>query len=415
MIRRHLTEKVLAALADTPVVLINGPRQAGKSTLVRWLVENKHPARYLTLDDVAVLAAARQNPSGFLSGLEGNVAIDEVQRAPDLFLAMKTIVDRNRTPGMFLLTGSANVSLLPRMAESLAGRMEILTLWPFSQSELEGTTENVADMLFGGSPLVPLGNAVTKRELIQRIIAGGYPEVQQRTAADRRDAWFRSYVTTILQRDIRDISNIDGLTTLPRLLSLLAARATNLINFAEIATSSKIPQTTFKRYFSLLQTTFLVHELPAWSVNISKRLIKTPKLFFGDTGLMTHLLGANVERISDDSTIFGRLLENFVVAEIIKHCTWSQTSPSPFYMRTAEGNEIDLILERRDGSVVGMEVKASASVTAEDFRSLRYLGDELGKKFIQGVVVYTGSETVSFGKKLAALPVGKLWQPTHQA
>lgn len=404
MIYRSLTEKVLAALADSPVVLINGARQAGKSTLVQWLIEKKHPARYLTLDDAAVLAAASQNPSGFLAGLKEAIALDEVQRAPELFLAIKALVDKKRTPGKFLLTGSANVLLLPRIAESLAGRMEILTLWPFAQSEIEKVSANIVDALFAPSlPAMPT-QPESRAELIRRMLVGGFPEVQQRVDPDRRAAWFRSYVTTILQRDVRDITNIEGLTALPRLLSLLAARATNLVNFAEIATSSKLPQTTLKRYVSLLETTFLLHQLPAWFANLSKRLIKTPKLFFTDTGLMAHLLGANEQRVNDDGVVLGRLLENFAVIEVLKHCSWSRSRPSACYLRTAAGHEVDLILERADGAIVGIEVKSSGTVTGDDFKSLRFLADEREKKFVRGIVLYTGAEMVPFEKNLVAVP-----------
>jgi len=389
--------------------MINGARQVGKSTLAQSIIKNRHPARYVTLDDAAVLSAVQQSPSGFLSGFDGALVLDEVQREPGLFLAIKAIVDKKRTPGRFLLTGSANVLLLPRIAESLAGRMEILTLWSFSQSELEEIQESAVDLLFAPSLAPRQPKVETKTRLIERMLAGGYPEVRQRGATERRTEWFRSYITTILQREVRDIANINGLTTLPRLLSLLAARATGLVNFSEIATASKLPQTSLKRYLSLLETTFLIHELPAWSVNMSKRLIKTPKLILTDTGIMGHLVGANDERLQESGVMFGQFLENFVVMELIKQITWSRTKPSIFYLRTATGLEVDVILESANGSVVGIEIKSSSSVSADDFKGLRFLANELGKRFIRGVLFYTGSEFIPFEKKLMALPVTMLW------
>jgi len=409
MIPRNVTDSLLSALSDSPVVLLNGPRQAGKSTLVQWLVENRYPARYITLDDAGVLAAARNNPSGFLSGIDGPVALDEVQRAPELFLAIKAIVNSKRTPGKFLLTGSVNVLLLPRISESLAGRMEILTLWPFAQRELEGRAGSFIDAVFSASLPGYTKSRETKQSLIRRVILGGYPEVQERRTSERRDAWFRSYITTILQRDVRDIANIEGLTVLPRLLALLAARSGGLLNYADIATGVGLPQSTLKRYMSLLQTTFLVQPIPAWFTSMSKRLIKTPKLYISDTGLMAHLLNADEQRLSSDEALFGKLLENFVVMEFLKQVTWSRVKPSVCYFRTAAGHETDIILERPDGSIVGIEVKSGASVTGSDVKTLRLLADELGKRFHRGVVLYTGSEVIPFEKKLTALPMSVLW------
>src|SRR3990167_9117395 len=307
MIKRHITARVLEALADTPVVLLNGPRQAGKSTLAQEVAWHKHPARYLTLDDATTLAAARNDPQGFLAGFVGPVVIDEIQRAPELFLAIKTQVDRDRRPGRFLLTGSADVLLLPHLAESLAGRMEILTLWPFSQGEIEKNQEGFIDAVF--SPAIPQQHSRFQRsEWIQKVLRGGFPEVLGRQTESRQAAWFGSYITTILQRDVRDITHIEGLTALPRLFALLAARAASLINFSEISRTSTIPQSTLKRYMTILETTFLLQTLPAWSGNLSKRLVKAPKLVIGDTGLMSYLLGLNEERLLHDSVLAGHVL-----------------------------------------------------------------------------------------------------------
>lgn len=398
------------ALSDSPVVLLNGARQTGKSTLTQWIATEIHPARYITLDDAGMLAAIRHDPAGFISGLEGNVVIDEVQRTPELFLAIKAAVDRNRKPGRFLLTGSANVMLLPRLSESLAGRMEIITLWPFSQGEIEDVKEGFVDALFEDTLFSPIKIKENRDSIIQKILTGGYPEALYRKTSARQKAWFSSYITTILQRDVRDLANIEGLTIMPRLLSLLAARSATLLNFAEISRSIGMPQSTLKRYMSLLETTFLVQTLPAWFTNLSKRLVKAPKLILNDTGLTAHLIGLNEERMKTDAGIFGQLLENFVVMELKKQISWSYTQPQIFHYRTQTGQEVDIVLENAAGKVVGIEVKASSTVTGRDFKGLHALSEAIGKRFHRGIVLYTGIENIPFSAWLHALPISYLWR-----
>jgi len=291
MIRRNIWNSLAEAMADTPVVLINGARQTGKSTLAKWYTENISGGRYLTLDDATVLAAATQDPAGFLSGLDGPVVLDEIQHAPGLFPAVKAEVDRDRRPGRFLLTGSADVLLLPDLSESLAGRMEILTLWPFSDGEMMESNASFIDQVFSENSVSSPQSPESRQELLQRIIIGGFPEVVSRKDARRRNAWFGSYITTILQRDVRDLANIEHLTLLPRLLSLLATRSSCLLNYSELSRSLALPQSTLKRYMALLETTFLVQLLPPWSANLGKRLVKSPKIMLCDTGLMAYLLG----------------------------------------------------------------------------------------------------------------------------
>ncbi len=408
MIQRNITPKILEALADSPVVLLNGARQTGKSTLVQWLAQDQYPARYLTLDDATILAAAHDDPSGFLSGLEKPIILDEVQRAPHLFLAIKADVDRRRQSGRFLLTGSADVLLLPRVSESLVGRMEILTLWPFSQGEHEGFAEQFVDTLFTEPLSVCAAAGLDRADLTRRVLSGGYPEAVARNAA-RREAWFRSYITTLTQRDLRDVAQIEHRTALPRLLSLLAARSASLLNYAELSRSLGLPQSTLKRYLALLEMTFLIQLLPAWSVNLGKRLVKAPKLLLNDTGLMAHLLGLNEKRIESNATLLGPLLENFVVMELRKQITWSRAQPQLFHFRAQTGQEVDILLEDATGRVVGVEVKASSTVDAHDFKGLRFLHDLLGKRFVQGIVLYLGKGAVPFGPQLHALPVSALW------
>jgi predicted AAA+ superfamily ATPase len=411
MIKRNLEGCIREALADTPVVLLNGARQTGKSTLSRALASDDWSARYLTLDDAGVLSAARSRPEDFVAGLDGPTVLDEVQRAPELFVALKATVDRTRTPGRFLLTGSADVMMLPRVSESLAGRMEIHTLWPLSQGEIEGVRERFVDSLFSGRPLAPpdRSEALTRDGIIERVLAGGYPEALDRREPRRRRAWFGSYLNAILQRDVREISNIEGLADLPRLLALLAARVGSLLNFAELSRSSGLPQSTLKRYMTLLEMTFLVDYLHAWSGNLGKRLTRSPKLLLCDTGLAAYLLGLD-EGVDGYPTSFGGLLENFVAMEVRKQIAWSHVQPRMYHFRTQANQEVDLLLEDARGRVVGIEVKASASVGDRDFRHLAFLAEELGDRFVRGVVLYTGAEALSFGPRLLALPLGALWR-----
>jgi hypothetical protein len=302
MIRRHLTELILDALADTPAVLVNGARQTGKSTLVQSVELTRQGRQYLTFDDPGVLAAAKRDPNGFVAGLNTPVTLDEVQHVPELFPVIKGVIDRKREAGRFLLTGSANVMVLPKLSESLAGRMELLTLWPFSQGEMNGVREGFIDALFSKQAGWAGGKSheLRRDELFERILAGGYPLVLARKPGARRKAWFQSYLTTLLQRDVRDLTNIADVTAVPRLLSVVASRVGGLLNFADLSRTLGLPQTTLKRYFALLEATFLVQLLRPWSGNLGQRLIQTPKVYLDDAGLLAHLLGLTVERLQVD-------------------------------------------------------------------------------------------------------------------
>lgn len=409
MFTRHIQRLLLTALADTPVVLLNGARQTGKSTLVRALADSLYPARYLNFDDATTLAGARYDPVGFINGLTGAAVLDEIQLAPALFPAIKAAVDRERRPGRFLLTGSANVLLLPRLSESLAGRMEILTLWPLSQGEMRGQEEDFVDRLFAPQWQWTLQERLQRDALYQMLVQGGYPDSLQRDE-ERRRAWFGAYLTTILQRDVREMSNIEGLTDLPRLLTLLATRTGALLNLADISRGIDMPQTTLKRYVTLLEATYLIRLLPPWSTNLGTRLVKSPKLLLSDTGLLCYLLGLNEERLHNDSNRVGGILENFVVIELSKQATWSRTKPQLFHFRTQTGQEVDVVLENAAGDLVGLEIKASATVTSGDFRGLRALAELTKARFRGGIVLYTGGEVVPFGPNLAAVPLTQMWQ-----
>ena len=408
MIKRYLEPLVLEALTDTPVVLLNGARQVGKSTLVQHIA-SQTDAAYFTLDDATVLAAASGDPENFIAGLPERVILDEIQRVPELFLAIKAAVDQNRSPGRFLLTGSANVLMLPRLADSLAGRMEILTLWPLSQSEIEGSQTKFIDSAFGDFRPRPMSVQSTD-DLNARLLAGGYPEALERPNHKRRRAWFNAYITTILQRDIQELAKIEGLNELPRLLNLLAARNASLLNYAAIARDVGLPQTTLKRYLSLLDATFLTYNLPAFSVNLGKRLVKSPKIFLRDTALSASLMGVDSARLDNDRQLFGKLFESWVVTELAEQSSWSDIAPKLFHYRTQTGSEVDLVLEDAASRLVGIEVKASRSASAKDFRGLKTLAEDLPDRFQRGFVIYTGDKVVPFGEKLFALPVSYLWQ-----
>lgn len=410
MLRRNLIDLVLAALQDTPAVFLNGARQTGKTTLAQALTAEGYPAAEYTFDDVSVLSAAKEDPAGFVQGLPTPVVLDEVQRVPEIFLALKAAIDRDRIPGRFLLTGSANVLLLPYLADALVGRMEVCTLWPLSQGEIEGRQETFLPGVFQDAFPGPFTGASQPPTLWERILRGGYPEAIARADVDRRTAWFRAYVTTILQRDVRDLASIEGGAQLLRLLALCATRLGGLLNFADLSRTVDLPQSTLKRYMALLEATFLVQPLPAWSSNPGKRLVKSPKLYLNDPGLAAYLSGVTAERLQSDRALIGPLLENFVVMELQKQASWMNSPPTLWHFRTLAGLEVDLVLENRAGELVGIEVKAAATVTGADFKGLHGLAELTRQRFRRGVVLYTGNQVIPFGARLHALPVDALWR-----
>ncbi len=409
-LERHITSALLTALEHAPVVLLQGPRQCGKSTLARWVAAGPHKATYHTLDDAAVLATVTRDPDAFVRRASGPVVIDEVQLGPDLFRAIKLDVDRKRTPGRFLLTSSANVLLLPKLSESLAGRMEILTLWPFSAGELRGAREGFVDRVFEADDLSEL-QAVewSPKEFARSLVRGGYPEIALASRRTDFAGWFGSYITTILQRDVRQMADIAGLTEMPRILSFLAAQSGDLLNMAELSRDAGLSQPTIKRYLTLLQATHLYQPLPAWSGNVRKRLVKAPKAYLNDTGLLSYLLEIDEPQISRPGPHVGRVLEAWVCQELRKQITWSRTQPTLHYYRTAGNREVDFVLQRRNRQIVGVEVKATVKLTSDDYKGMYDLAETVGpKRFRAGVLLYRGSTVVPFGDRMWAMPVSTL-------
>ena len=406
---RLVAPRLLEALADTPVVLIDGPRQCGKTTLARQTGE-AHGYAYFSFDDDVVLASATADPAGFIDDLPARTILDEVQRAPELFRAIKASVDRNRTPGRFLLTGSANVLLLPRLSDSLAGRMEILRLHPLAQTELAGVASGFLDSVFNVGFKADSGPRL-QSALADRIAAGGYPAALARSSQRRRVRWYSDYLTTLVQRDVRDLARIASLDALPRLLALTAGQTARLLNISDLASPFQLSRPTIRDYVTLLASVFVLEELPPWHSNRLSRLVKTPKLHIGDTGLACALLGVSATALWADRALLGQLLETFVFQELRRLASWREDPVAFYHFRDKDGAEVDIVLEQGGQQVAGVEVKASATVRKSDFRGLRKLRDACGKRFKTGVVLYDGEATVPFGESLYAVPLRRLWAP----
>lgn len=413
-LERNLKPNVDAALEDTPVVFLTGARQVGKSTLAGGIADERG-WEYLTFDDPPRLDAALADPVGFIAEQEPPIVIDEVQRVPELMLPIKRVVDQRRAAaggrigGLFLLTGSTDPAASMRVSESLAGRVERLTLWPLSQGELRGVRENFVDELFAGRPPRIRASGLRRSRAGELIAQGGYPEVVARPARRRR-GWFESYVDTVTEREIGDLSRIQEKREIPLLLRLLATRTAGLLNVSGIANDLGMARKTVNRHLSLLEAVFLFRRVEAWRTNIGQRLIKSPKTWLADTGLAAHLLGYDAEGVAtDEGGLAGALFENFVGIELLKQLSWSDTSARVHHFRTAGGSEVDIVLESSAGEVCGLEVKLGATVGKRDFRGLEGLRDKLGARFRAGAVIYAGEDSLPFGDRLWALPATALW------
>ncbi len=405
---RYAEGPLAEALADSPAVLIHGPRQCGKSTLAR-VVGDPRGYRYISFDDNVARAAAESDPSGFVTGLGERTILDEVQRVPSIFTALKQAIDANRIPGRFLLTGSSQVLLVPALSDSLAGRMEILRLHPLSQGEVYGGIPNFLDDLFRGE----FQTSNTQRmgdNLAERIADGGYPAALARSTFRRRSNWYRNFIATQLQRDVTDMARISALDALPRLLTAAASQTARLYNLSNMASPFQLSRPTIGDYVALLERLFLIERLPPWHTNRLSRMVKTPKLHIGDTGIGCALVGASPQSLPRNRVLLGQFLETFVFQELRRQSV-CQEAPLEFcHYRDKDQAEVDIVIERGAGEVAGVEVKASATVTRSDFRGLRKLRKAAGDRFAAGVVVYDGEVSAGFGDGMFAVPVSLLLQ-----
>ena len=402
---RLIEARILEALADTPVVLVAGPRQAGKTTLVRRLATQG--MRYVTLDDELTLLSAKDDPVGMIRNLDRAV-IDEIQRAPQLLLAIKKSVDEDRRPGRFLLTGSANLMVLPAVADSLAGRMETLALLPLSQSEVRGSTANWLDAAFTGRVL-NVATPLLGGELVEAVLKGGYPEAISRTTARRRTVWARQYIDALIQRDVREVASIDKLDQLPRFLRSLAQVSGKMCNYTKLGAQVGLDSKTAARYVGVFEQMYLLQRVEVWAKNRLKRMVKTPKLHFIDAGLLATLLDLGAAEVQQSRSRFGSLLETFVYGELLKHNSTAEGDYRILYYRDVDMHEVDFVIENPAGQLIGVEVKASATVKASDMDGLKKLASVAGSQFKMGVLLYDGTETMPLGNSLWAAPLSTLW------
>ena len=407
LIPRQLTDMISEALLDTRVVAINGARQVGKSTLAR-IAAATHPGSVTRLlDDAATLRAAHDDPVGFVDH-DGLVVIDEAQLAPELFRAIKVAVDTHPQPGQFLLTGSSQILALRRLPDALPGRMEIMELWPLSQGEIERAPDRFVDAAFRHGPALDHTSALRRRDYLDRVVRGGYPEALRRTPR-RRAAFFESYLTTLIERDVTALSVIERRGELRRLLALLAGRSGNLLVPNALANQSGIPRTTLTRYLELLSAVFLIKSIPAWSSGQTRRAIGSAKPAFVDSGIACHLLGQDPVRLAEPGGAAGPMLETFVLMELARQLTWNDERARLYHYRTKDNIEVDAVLESADGRIVAIEVKAASTIRSEDLAGLRHLAERAGPRLVAGYVLYTGQQTLPFGDRLRALPIDALW------
>ncbi|MFB4277370.1 ATP-binding protein [Nonomuraea sp. MTCD27] len=408
LLPRHAERTVAEALRDTRVVLINGARQCGKSTLVRLLAKNQE-AEWRNLDTAVTRQSALADPDGFVS-FPDLMVIDEIQRVPDLVLAIKAQVDQDPRPGRYLLTGSSRLLGLRDLPDTLPGRMETIELWPFAQGEIDGTADRFVDAIFSEGSMLRHNSQVTRVDYTERLVRGGFPEAASRDSSRRRGRFFDSYVGDLIARDVRQLAEIERGPQMQALIRLLAARSGQLLVANTLSTELGASASTVNRYLVLLEEVFLIKRIPAWSRNLSNRAVGTPKVAFVDSGVAANMLGTDARGLVRPGGAFGPLLEGFVLMELARQLTWSDELAELYHYRTKDGTEVDAVLENRQGRVVGVEVKAASTVRADDFKGLKHLADRLGDDFVAGVVLYTGTQTLPFGDRMRAMPVSALWE-----
>lgn len=405
---RFIQSQLLESIADSPAVLIHGSRQCGKSTLAR-MIGGVAGYSYLSFDDDVIRSAAKSDPIGFIADLGGKTIIDEVQRVPELFTSIKAAIDRDRTPGRFILTGSSNLLLIPDLSDSLAGRMEIIRLYPLSQAELLKREGSFIDDLLHCNFKFATSQRMG-RELVEKVVAGGYPAALMRATPQRSAIWYRDYVETVVKRDARNLARISSIDSLARLMLFAAAQTATLLNVSDLAAPFQLSRPTIREYLTVLSNLFLLEELQPWHSNRMSRLIKTPKLHLADTGIAAALLGLDTEALLKDRAVLGHLLETFLFQELRRQASWHEEAVQFYHFRDKDAVEVDMILDVGGRKLAGVEVKASATVTNADFRGLRKLQSGVADRFVAGVVLYDGETTVSFGERLFAVPIRRVWE-----
>lgn len=403
---RYIESVVKTALADTPVVCLLGSRQVGKTTLVQQLKPKKN---YISFDDQSLVIAAKNDPSGFVEGLATPIILDEVQRVPELMPVIKAAVDKKRSPGCFLLTGSANLLLLPKVQESLAGRMEIVLLNPLSEMEKKGGKSSLLQALLAGNIKTRISATEgSVKGIAEAICTGGYPEPLTRTATRARQ-WYKQYINAIIQRDVKDIAAIRDENELLRLMELLAYRTANLLNVSRLSNELGVDRATTEKYLTILERLFLIRRLPAWHRNNAKRLIKTPKVHVIDSGLAATLNRLSIKDWQTHRSEYGALLESFVVQQLMCQAGWVDNSLHFSHYRDKDKLEVDLVIEQ-GRKVWGVEIKRAASVQDKDGRGLAKLASQAGKNFQGGILLYSGTNCLPLKlDKCFAVPMNWLW------
>ena len=404
---RNVRRTLKLALTDTPVVALLGPRQSGKSTLVRALTPKR---AYVTLDEEPMLRTAREDPVGFIAALPARVTLDEVQRAPGLLLAIKASVDSDRRPGRFLLTGSANLLSLPKVGDSLAGRVEFVQLHPLTESEKERRPGALLRAFLAGrlAPRIAGINATPSGHLLERLLRGGYPEAISRSP-ERARQWHRQYLRTVLERDVADVARVRDAAELGRLLEIVALRSAGLLNLSALGGDLGMRRETVDQYLGVLERLFLLRRLPAWHRNETKRLIKMPKIHLADSGLAATLAGLEAEDWTAQRDRFGHLLESFVVQQLIAQAGWTDPDLRFWHYRDKDQVEVDLVITR-GRRTWGVEVKSAATVTSADGSGLRRLAEQCGDDFQAGMILYSGTSTLpTADQRILAVPLSELW------